>query len=154
MTNSFKESLSQLAFADQCKYVTLEPIYGDKTFKIVKGLTDRGNNSYTSLMDRLELFEKGLSPEVKEYYNALYAEIELDAETSTIEIIQKVSKVRRALDLPSFKSKLQLKCEAEFFRLFAYEEISNEDTGDSKILNEQAGRYIPFARIMPDPKKV
>lgn len=143
------ESLSQLALADKYKYVTLEPIFGDKTLQIINGLNDRGRNSYSALQDKIEFFERGLTPELSAYYDALYSVFELDVETDTIQIVSKVSSVRRKLELPQYKSKLQLKCEADFCRLFVFKELPRDIDPGCKVIKEQPSRFIPYARVRP-----
>lgn len=142
-------SVNQLTQAKQHQYSALVGIYGkQQALAIVDGLTDRGRNSFNTFISKMNLFLKDLDKEKEDYYNALYEVFELNTPTTTNEIIEKIGATRRKLELDFYRSKLKVKCEADFFALFAVKEEVREVNIDGVVIETTV--YIPFAKAKPD----
>lgn len=141
-------SVKDLTAIQQQRYYSLAPIYGDSAIDIVINLTTRGKNSYSDFLDKMHTVIKA-KHDANDYYSALYESITLGDTISPGEVIQKVSDVRRELELEPYREKLKIQCEADFFLLFVFEEVHQEETIDGKTKKVLVG-YKPLAKVRPE----
>lgn len=84
-----------------------------------------------------------------DYYNSLYEVIELNKFISLGDVIRIVVDRRRSLELEPYRTKLKMRCEADFFRLFVFKEVY-DDTMTSERNEKTLIGYMPIARVRPD----
>jgi len=142
-------TLSGLSSTQQQRYYSLISTYGDKQARqIVVGLTNRGKNSYAAFIDKMEEVQKAKHDE-QDYYTSLYEAFELNTFVSLGDVIRGVGDVRRTLELESYKTKLKIRSEADFFRIFIFEEVYESDgkvEGNERTLIG----YVPIAKVRPE----
>lgn len=141
-------NVNDLTQTQQHKYFSLLGIYGaEDSYRIVKGLAERGRNSYVSLIAKMTVFLKGLKKEDEDYCNALYEVFELNVPVTTNEIINKVVTVRQQLEMDFYTNKLKVRCENDFFAIFALGESTISEIVDGKTIETVV--YTPFAKAKP-----
>jgi hypothetical protein len=142
--------VSDLTSSQKAKYYSLLTLYKEVAIEIALRLTDRGKNSYSAFIDKMEALTKA-DQEMEEYYNSLYEMFELKRLVLPGEIVQKVADVRRKLELPAYKSKLKIRCEADFFSLFVFDEIYEDDAIDSEGNTAKVLKgYVPQIKVKPE----
>jgi hypothetical protein len=135
---------------EQGAYFTLINFYTEKqAYDIVKGLSDRGRNSFTDFQNKRNAY-KSLSKEQQDYYDALYAQFEEGKPITTNDIIQTVAKVRYDLEMDLYTSKLKVRSEADFYALFAVKENTESSNVNGRLV-ETIVSYTPVARVKPMP---
>jgi len=142
-------NVNDLTQAQLQRYYALTSTYGDdQAIEIVKGLTNRGKNSYATFVDKMEAVMKAKHDE-QDYFTALYDAFKLNEFVPLGQVIRIVGDVRRTLELDPYKAKLKIRSEGDFFLLFVFKEVyadNNEAEGSERTLTG----YIPLARVRPE----
>jgi hypothetical protein len=142
--------VNDLTTTQQQRYYSLISTYGDRqAIEIVQGLTNRGKNSYTTFIDKMEAVVKAKHDE-QDYYTALYEAFELNKQVTLGDVIRIVGKVRRNLELDPYKTKLKIRSEADFFGLFVFEEVYKIETDSDSNETKTLIGYNPIARVRPE----
>ena len=131
-------------------FYSLVSRYGSQAKDIVVSLTDRGKNSYPAFVDKMNKVTKA-GHEDENYHNALYEAFELNQMVDPFQIIQKVTDVRNDLELEPYKSKLNIRCEADFLNLFVCREEYEEgqDVNGETLKTDVLKGYVPIVRVKP-----
>ncbi|RVU01278.1 hypothetical protein EOD41_04740 [Mucilaginibacter limnophilus] len=143
-----KNHFGELSVPQQHKYFTLKAIYGDEAIKIVQVLDDRGRNSYTAFIDKMNMWLGDLSEDDRALYNELYSVFVLGVKYTTNEIIEKVTQARVKLGLDFYRSKVRQRCESVFFNMFAVEDKTESTVVDGNSVMQHVG-YVPLAMTKP-----
>ena len=147
---NYSELVKDLTTKQQQWFYSLVSRYGEQAKEIVLTLTDRGKSSYSAFIDKMnKVTRAGHEDEI--YYNALYDAFELNQMVNSFEIIQKVVDTRNDLELDLYRSKLGIKCEADFLNLFVCREEYEEGLGidGEPIKTDVLKGYVPIVRVKP-----
>jgi len=143
-------NVNDLTTTQQQRYYSLIDTYSDQqAIAIVKGLTNRGKNSYATFVDKSEVMAKAKHDD-QDYFTALYDAFELNKPVTLGDVIRMVGIVRRELELDPYKSKLKIRSEADFFQIFVFEETHDEFTDADGNINKTLTGYCPIARVRPE----
>jgi hypothetical protein len=148
-TSNWLQGLTQ---AEQHKYYTLKAIYGDEdAARIAKVLRERGRNSYSKFIDRMNMWSGEMPEKDRELYIRLYLVFALNATVTTNEIIEKVTEARAFLGLDYYRSKVKQRCEAVFFDMFVVQDEEETVFLEGSNVLRHIG-YTPLARTKPKDK--
>jgi hypothetical protein len=142
--------LSELTSAQEQRYHSLLTTYGHaQALAIVKGLTNRGKNSYSTFITNADAIAQAKHDD-QAYFDEIYNKIELGKPISPGAIIQTMCDIRKSLELEAYKAKLKLRCEGDFFMLFVFSEEVQEIADANGKVKRTIVSYTPLAKARPD----
>jgi len=129
------------------KYASLQSIYKDQTLKCVSSLSQRGDNSFNALHEKLRRI-KDSNYEQREYNDCLYSVFPIGETVTPNEMISRVAEARRDMELLPYDKRIKQQCERDFTQLFLYTEVFEmfELEGTEKRVFKG---YRPLFKIKP-----
>jgi hypothetical protein len=125
------------------RYHSIYPIIGKTAQTVVSNLKGRGRNSWKTVQANIQLVNSPTTSQLKEYYNLIDQDIDLDEDYYTNEDFTNiVCSAMFKLGMQPFESRIASKCEDEMFKLFLWEDVYSEP-----LLSDEKPVFIGYKPI-------